>query len=73
MGVGPAPGDKEDHDSLPKVGGLEPSEVLPGSPFAANPRHHPQGLSGGALDISDAIYLLNYLFLGGPRPFQPFL
>jgi len=28
--------------------------------------------AGGVLDISDAVFLLEYLFLGGPPPAAPF-
>jgi hypothetical protein len=39
----------------------------------AGPRAHPDEVCTDAVDVADPIYLLRYIFQGGPEPPPPFL
>lgn len=49
----------DDYGVLPKVAGLDPAHVP--TDLSTNPRHHPQGLSGGALWPVESLNLFNTL------------
>ncbi|MBR0860663.1 hypothetical protein JQ614_02480 [Bradyrhizobium diazoefficiens] len=50
----------ENYTKLPKVGGLDPAPGIDGDDLS-KPRHHPQGLSGGALWPVESVNLYNIL------------
>ncbi|QQN65261.1 hypothetical protein JIR23_05530 [Bradyrhizobium diazoefficiens] len=53
------PESEADYQSVPKVAGMDPAKVP--TELAANPRHHPHGLSGGALWPVESLNLFKTL------------